>query len=172
MSQSHLPAVHGGVHSFSISQGPQGLWILFSISRWWKSKSIHLIFACTCAISVIEQEQHFQAAIVSALAYSADCIWPRLQSSYLWAEEAAVRHHLLHMSFCTGFRWGGFICIASLGSVAFGKGWWLGGNACILGSGESGTPVMVCWLTCFPAFQAGESAGRIIWLWWPQGNSW
>lgn len=130
MSQSRLPAVCGGVHSFSISQRPQGPWILFSISPWWKSKSIHLIFECACAISVIEREQHFQAAIVSALAYSADWIWLRLHSSYLWAEEAAVRHHLLHLSFCTGFRWRGFICIVSPGSVAFGKGWLWGGCMC------------------------------------------
>lgn len=132
-SQSCSPAVRGEVHSFSISQGPQGPWILFSISPWWKSKSIHLIFECAHAISVIEREQHFQAAIVSALAYSADCIWPQLQSSSLRAEEAAVRHHLLHLSFCTGCRWGGFICILSLASVAFGKGWLLWGYAHIPG---------------------------------------
>lgn len=128
MSQSRLPAVHGRVHSFSISQRPQGPWILFSISPWWKSKSIHLIFERACAISVIEWEQHFQAAVVSAFAYSADCIWPPLQSSYLWAEEAAVCYHVLHLSFCTRFRWEGFICIVSLGSVDFGKGWLQGGG--------------------------------------------
>lgn len=72
------------------------------------------------AISVIEQR--FQAAIVSALAYSADCIWPQLQSSCLWAGEAAVHLHLLPLSFCTGFKWGGFVCIVSPGSIDFWRG--------------------------------------------------
>lgn len=162
MSQSRLPAVHGRVHSFSISQRPQGPWILFSISPWWKSKSIHLIFERAWAISVIEWEQHFQAAVVSAFAYSADCIWPPLQSSYLWAEEAAVCYHLLHLSFCTRFRWEGFICIVSLGSVDFGKGWLqCGGNAHVLGWGERGTLVMVWFshtLPCFSGWGVSQQA--------------
>lgn len=60
--------------------GASRLLDLFSVSPWWKSQSILLVLSeCACVISVTEQEQHPQAAIVSALAYSADCTWPRLR---------------------------------------------------------------------------------------------
>lgn len=59
MSQSCSPAVCGGAHSFSLSQGPGGSWILFSVSPWWKSKSTLLVLPKrSCAIGVIEWVQH------------------------------------------------------------------------------------------------------------------
>lgn len=96
MSQSCSPAACGGVHSFSHSQGPAGSWILFSVSPWWKSKSILLVLSeCACAISVIEREQrpHCLSPYLLSWLYLTPA-----QSSPLWPGEAALHHQLLRLS--------------------------------------------------------------------------
>lgn len=115
MSQRCSPAVCGGVHSFSLSQGPAGSWILFSVSPWWKSQSILLVLSeCACAISVTEQEQHPQAAIVSALAYFTPVAWGSCSAS------PAVTSVLLEDGKCL-FEW------YFPTPLVFGESWLWGG---------------------------------------------
>lgn len=155
MSQSCLPAVCGGVHSFSFSQGPGGSWILFSVSPWWKSKSIRLVLSgCAWAISVIEREQHPQAAVFSALACSADCTWPRLRAHPSGIQKLqCITSYYVRLS----GRRKMFICIVLTDCVDLWGELIVRGILCILGGLESSAAVMACWLPCFPVSQAGES---------------
>lgn len=162
MSQNCSPAVCGGVHRLSLSQGPGGSWILLRVSPWWKSQSILLVLSeRACAISVIEREQHPQAAIVSALACSADCTWPRLWVLLCGLGELQC---ITSCYICLSGRWKRFIC--RVFPVDLWEGLILRGNLCILGGLESRAATMVCWLPCFPVFWAGGVSGRIKCLCW------
>lgn len=161
MSQSCSPAVCGGVHSFSLSQGPAGSWILFSVSPWWKSQSILLVLSeCACAISVTEQEQHPQAAIVSALAYSADCTWPRLRVHPCGLGKLQC---ITSCYICPSGRWKMFIWMVFPNSIGLWGELIVRGNLWILGGLESRAAVMVC-CALLPCFSGWGDSGRIIYI--------